>query len=292
MVAAAAVVAGATNLTSEHPWLPPAARDVSLRCPNWTGTNISVSGADGMTSRVQRIAMWSGPRNISTALMRSWGHRPDTIVCDEPLYAHYLLTTGISHPGAAEIVRVHETDWRRVVAGLIGALPQGKTIYYQKHMTHHLLPDIDRGWMDGVNNAFLIREPREVLTSLMRVLPKPRLEDTGLPQQIDIFEWVRRRTGRLPPVVDARDVLVNPERLLRLLCTALEVPFEEAMLAWPPGPRDTDGIWAKYWYQAVNQSTAFEPYRPRNEEIPEHLQGILQQAEALYGQLFAHRLGA
>src|SRR4051812_20432340 len=146
--------------------------------------------------------MWSGPRNISTAMLRSWGNRPDTFVCDEPLYAHYLLRTGAPHPGAEEVIRWHETDWRQVVAWLTGDVPGGKAIFYQKHMTHHLLPEIDRGWLDRVRNAFLLRAPRAVLTSLARVLPEPRLEDTGLPQQLELFELVRRRTGRVPPVVD------------------------------------------------------------------------------------------
>jgi sulfotransferase family protein len=244
-----------------------------------------------MTTSVRRIAMWSGPRNISTALMRSWGNRPDTFVCDEPLYAHYLRQTGAAHPGADEVIRSQETDWRKVTAWLTGPVPGGKAIFYQKHMTHHLLPEIDRGWLDRVSNAFLIRAPREVVASLARVLAEPRLEDTGFPQQLEIFSLVRQRTGRVPPVVDARDVLENPERLLRLLCAALDVEFTPAMLSWPPGPRDTDGVWVKYWYGAVLQSTSFQPYRPRDEPIPPHLAGLLDQAEAAYRQLYEHRLG-
>src|SRR5262245_22427124 len=126
-----------------------------------------------MALGIRRIAMWSGPRNISTALMRSWGNRSDTFVCDEPLYAHYLLKTSVSHPGADEVIRHYETDWRKVVAWLTGEVPDGNTIFYQKHMTHHLLPEIGRGWLDQVQNAFLIRDPKEVITSLMRVLPNP-----------------------------------------------------------------------------------------------------------------------
>src|SRR5207253_2876875 len=182
--------------------------------------------------------MWSGPRNISTALLRSWGNRADTFVCDEPFYAHYLLKTGVPHPGADEVIRSQENDWRKVIAWLTEADPPGKTIFYQKHMTHHLLPEIDRGWLDQVDNAFLIREPREVMMSFVRIAGTPRLEDTGLPQQLELFELVRRRTGRVPPVIDARDVLEDPSRLLRLLCAALDIAFTEAMLSWPPGPRD------------------------------------------------------
>src|SRR5262245_40777183 len=138
-----------------------------------------------------RIAMWSGPRNISTAMMRSWGNRPDTFVCDEPLYAHYLQQTGIDHPGAAEVIATHERDWARVVDWLTGPIPDGKPIFFQKRMAHHLLPQIDRTWLGLVSNAFLIRAPREMLASLAKVLPHPTVADTGLPQQVEIFEWVR-----------------------------------------------------------------------------------------------------
>jgi hypothetical protein len=240
---------------------------------------------------VQRIAMWSGPRNISTALLRSWGNRPDTFVCDEPLYSFYLLRTGAPHPGADEVIRHHENDWHKVTAWLTGDVPEGKAIFYQKHMTHHLLPEIDRGWLDRVTNAFLIREPREMITSLACVLAAPGLEDTGLPQQLEIFSRTRQRLGRVPPVIDARDVLTDPPRLLRLLCGALDVDFTEAMLSWPPGPRATDGIWAKYWYDAVLRSTYFQPYQPKNDPVPPHVAGLLEQAEEIYRQLHEHRLG-
>lgn len=244
-----------------------------------------------MSSVIRRIAMWSGPRNISTALLRSWGNRPDTFVCDEPLYAHYLLKTGVQHPGVDEVIRSQENDWRKVVAWLAEYEPPGKTILYQKHMTHHLLPEIDRGWLDRVTNAFLIREPREVVTSFVKIAGTPRLEDTGFPQQLEIFNWARERTGRIPPVVDSRDVLEDPPRLLRLLCESLDVEFTDGMLTWPPGPRDTDGVWAKYWYDAVLKSTTFQAYRPKNEPVPSHLAGLLEQAQDIYRQLYEHRLG-
>jgi hypothetical protein len=240
---------------------------------------------------IRRIAMWSGPRNISTALMRSWGNRSDTFVCDEPLYAHYLLKTGMPHPGAEEVIRHHENDWRKVVDWLTGPIPEGKAIFYQKHMTHHLLPEIDHAWFDRLSHAFLIREPREVVTSFVRIAGTPRLEDTGYPQQLDIFNTVRARTGRIPPVIDARDVLNQPERTLRLLCAALDVEFTDAMLTWPPGTRPTDGIWAKHWYDAVVKTTGFQLYRPKNEPVPDHLQGLLAEAEAIYDKLRIFRLG-
>ncbi len=245
-----------------------------------------------MPAVAQRIAMWSGPRNISTAMMRAWGNRPDTFVCDEPLYAHYLLKTGIPHPGAEEIIRTCENDWQKVVAWLTGPAPEEKTIFFQKHMTHHLLPEIDRGWLGKVDNAFLIRRPRDVLTSYAKVVAKPTLEDLGLPQQLEIFHGVLQWTGRVPPVLDADDVLKNPEASLRLLCAALAVDFSPAMLSWPAGPRATDGIWAKHWYSAVLESTSFQPYRLRNEPVPPHLYDLLDRADAIYQQLYQHRLSS
>jgi hypothetical protein len=243
-----------------------------------------------MLNTPKRIAMWSGPRNISTAVLRAWGNRPDTFVTDEPLYAHYLLKTGAAHPGADEVIAHHETDWRKVIAWLTGPIPEGRSIWYQKHMTHHLLPEIDRGWLDQLTHAFLIRDPREMLISLAKNLPNASLRDTGLPQQTEIFEHVWRSGGRVPPVVDARDVLEDPRRMLTLLCEALGVPFDDAMLHWPRGRRDTDGVWAKHWYASVEKSTTFEPYNPKDEPLPDYLQPLLRECLPHYERLYAVRL--
>ena len=238
-----------------------------------------------------RIAMWSGPRSISTALMRSWGNRSDTFVCDEPLYAHYLARTGKDHPGVDEVLASQEQDWRKVVSWLTGPVPDGKAIFYQKHMAHHLLPGIDRGWLADVTNCFLIRDPREMLTSLAHKLDDPVLEDTGLPQQVEIFEQVREREGRVPPVIDSKDVLTDPEGVLDALCRALGVPFTRDMLCWPPGRRETDGVWAKYWYESVEASTGFAPYRPKPDPVPDRLKGLHERCVEYYRLLAAHRLG-
>jgi hypothetical protein len=234
--------------------------------------------------------MWSGPRNISTALMRSWGNRSDTFVCDEPLYAHYLAVTRLAHPGADEVLRHHERDWRQVVAWLVGEVPEGRSVFYQKHMAHHLLPAIERGWLDSVTNAFLIRDPAEMLSSLARILPQPRLPDTGLPQQVEIFRQVRERTGRVPPVLDSRDVLEHPRAMLEQLCAAVGVEFLESMLSWPPGPRATDGVWAKHWYGEVETSTGFKPHRPKQEPLPAALRGLHEDCLPYYAELYGQRL--
>jgi hypothetical protein len=236
--------------------------------------------------------MWSGPRNISTAMMRSWGNRADAFVIDEPLYAYYLRRTGKQHPGADEIIANGETDWRKVVekCGSGIGVPTGKRIFYQKQMTQHLLPEVDRTWLDSVTNCFLIRDPREVILSYISKNPEPTLEDLGFVQQIEIFDSVCERTSSVPPVIDAKDVLQSPERMLRLLCHAIGVEFDPAMLSWPPGLRDTDGIWAKHWYGEVAKSTSFQPYRPKEGVVPDRLRQIHEQCRGCYERLYARRL--
>jgi hypothetical protein len=245
-----------------------------------------------MIEQPVRIAMWSGPRNISTTLMRAWGARPDTFVCDEPLYAHYLLESGAAHPAREEIIAAHETDWRRVAAWLTGPVPQGKRIFYQKHMAKHLLPDIGRDWLDSLTHAFLIRNPAEMLASFVRVIPDPTLEDTGLPLQCELFDRVAQQTGRAPPVIDSRDVLEDPAGVLAQLCAALGLPYTDTMLHWPAGRRQTDGVWAPHWYAAVESSTGFAPPAPARQSPPPELAGLYEQCMPYYLQLAANRLRA
>lgn len=238
-----------------------------------------------------RIAMWSGPRNISTAMMRSWGNRPDTFVCDEPFYAHYLHATGREHPGAAEVIARGETDWRKVIVQLTGDVPNGKQVFYQKQMTHHLLPNIEREWLGTVTNCFLIRDPRQVIASYIRKNNDPTLEDIGFVQQAEIFDWVRARTGSIPPVIDARDVLENPRKVLGLLCEAVGVEFLDSMLSWAPGLRETDGIWAKHWYSEVATSTTFrEPSAREPEPVPSRVRDSHERCRECYDRLHDYRL--
>jgi hypothetical protein len=237
-----------------------------------------------------RIAMWSGPRNISTAMMRAWENRRDTVVVDEPFYAYYLKATGKQHPGADEVIATGETDWRKVVARLTGAIPKGKRIFFQKQMTHHLLPEVDREWLGAVTNCFIIRDPREVIASYRKKREDPTLEELGFVQEAEIFDFVRARTNATPPILDAKDVLENPERMLRLLCKAVGVDFTESMLSWPPGLRETDGIWAKHWYDEVARSTSFRPYRSTDHEVPERLREVYDRCRECYEQLYWYRL--
>jgi len=234
---------------------------------------------------VSRIAMWSPPRTISTALMRAWENRSDTVVVDEPLYAFYLASTDVGHPGRDEVIASQPTDWRTVVDRLTSApLPPGRRIFYQKHMAHHLLAPVDRAALRPLRHAFLIRDPRELLASYAKVRSSPCLEDLGLQQQVEIFEEFGG------PVVDARDILERPEPMLRALCEALEVPFAEAMLSWPPGARESDGVWGRYWYESVRRSTGFLRYRPPGEPLPARLRPLLGQCAPLYARMHACRL--
>lgn len=241
--------------------------------------------------KLLRLAMWSGPRNISTAMMRSWGNRADTVVIDEPFYAFYLKETGKAHPGATEIIRHGETNWQRVVDHLLApALPSGVAVFYQKQMTHHLLPEVERSWLGSVENCFLIRDPAEVIASYLKQNGEPALEDLGFVQQLEIFEFVRRADDKTPPVIDANDVLRHPEKTLRSLCEVLSLPFDAAMLSWPRGLRQTDGSWARHWYASVARSTGFAPYRKRTPEVPASMRELEARCRECYDRLYACRL--
>lgn len=232
--------------------------------------------------------MWSGPRTLSSALMRSFENRADTVVVDEPLYGYYLSATGIDHPGRDEIIESMPTDWTDVVRQLaFGELPPGKTVFYQKHMTHHLLPEIDPNALAGLRHAFLIRDPRRLLVSYAKVRDTPTLADLGIEQQVAIF----RRFGG--PVIDAADIAATPRPALEALCGALGIPFDEAMLSWPPGPRATDGVWAKHWYANVWASTGFSQRQAGRSEptvLPPGLEPLVARCQHFYDELAAHRL--
>lgn len=207
-----------------------------------------------------RIAVWSGPRNLSTAMMRSFGARADCAVSDEPFYANYLATSGVTHPMQDEIIAAHETDPDKVIERLTGPVPGGKPIWYQKHMPQHLYqPNVRRDWLGGMRHAFLIRAPERVVASFDAKRPAPTLEDIGAPQMDRLDAELTALTGAPPPVIEAEDVRANPEGALRALCAALDILFDPAMLSWEAGPRETDGVWATHWYKAVEGSTGFAP---------------------------------
>lgn len=238
-----------------------------------------------------RVAMWSGPRNISTALMRSFGARPDAAVVDEPFYAAYLAGTGLIHPMRDEVLASQPKDWRLVVAGLLGTVPGGKPIFYQKLMTHHMLDDFGREWMSSMRNAFLIRDPAAVLASYALKRNEIALADIGIVQQRELFEREADRLGTAPPVIEGLDVLAHPGPTLQRLCAALRIGYTDAMLSWPPGRRDTDGVWAPAWYESVERSTGFTMPAPQAAiELPDNLRKIADLAQPHYQALAAHRL--
>jgi hypothetical protein len=236
-----------------------------------------------------RVAMWSGPRNISTAMMRAWENRPDTVVVDEPLYAEYLARTGIDHPGRADVLAAQPNSLDAAVAALHEPLPDGTTVHYAKHMAHHLDLDADAGWTDAFRNVLLVRDPREVVASYVRSREACEPEDIGLLQQQWLLErW--DRSGLDVPVLDSADFLRDPEAHLRWLCDWLGIAFTDRMQSWPPGPRDSDGVWAPHWYDAVLASTGFEPYRPRDVELSPHDAAVAEACRPAYDALHARRV--
>ena len=230
-----------------------------------------------------RLAVWSGPRNISTALMRSWENRPDTRVVDEPLYGFYLDRTGLDHPGRDEVIAAQGRDWQPVVAGLIAPVDG---VYYQKHMTHHLIPELPRDWIDRLTNVLLIRDPAEVVASYTQSRANVVASDIGLVQQTELYDQL----GGDVPVIDAADFLQAPEAYLRWLCGHIGVEFTDAMLHWPPGPRESDGVWARYWYDAVVASTGFAPYQPREVRLHGAALAAAEESRPHYERLHAVRV--
>jgi hypothetical protein len=237
-----------------------------------------------------RIAMWSGPRNISTAMMRAFENRPDTVVLDEPFYAAYLAETGLDHPMRGEVLASQPTDWRRVAEHLVG--PCETSVFYQKHMCHHMLPGFGLDWTNACVNGFLIRPPEQVLASYTAKRAEVTLEDIGFLRQAELFDRIADHLGRAPPVVEGADVLADPRGTLSALCDALGIAFSEAMLSWPAGRRASDGVWAPAWYDAVERSTGFAPPGPTVafDDLPDALKAIAEAARPYYERLAAHRL--
>ncbi|MBT4518686.1 MAG: HAD family hydrolase [Halieaceae bacterium] len=244
---------------------------------------------------VTRIAMWSGPRNISTALMRSFENRPDCAVVDEPLYGYYLKTTGYNHPGGEDIVAAMDCNWQSVTHALCNVKPELCGVFYQKHMTQHLLPEVKLDFVDDLENCFLIREPRRIIASYRNIRSDFTLEELGFPQQWELFKRVADLRGHAPPVIDSAQLLRNPEANLRALCERVGVGFSECMLRWPRGRRNSDGVWAPHWYASVEESTGFQaqeeqPLKMVN--IPAQYEDMCERANCIYAALYEHALGA
>ncbi|MEL7536363.1 MAG: HAD family hydrolase [Pseudomonadota bacterium] len=243
-------------------------------------------------SQPTQIAMWSGPRNISTAMMRSFEARGDCEVVDEPFYAAYLAASGAEHPLRDAVLASQATEPAAVVDGLGRPLADGRTLQYQKQMAHHMVFAIDEAWLGTVRHAFLVRDPAAMIASYLTMRTSVVADDLGLARQREIYESVVARTGQTPPVVDAADVLRDPPAVLAELCTSLDVAYSPAMQAWPPGRRPSDGVWAPHWYAAVERSTGFAPYVEREAKLPPAALRVLADCEPDYRFFFDRRIGA
>ncbi|MZR30103.1 HAD family hydrolase [Sneathiella sp. DP05] len=236
-----------------------------------------------------RISMWSGPRNISTAMMRSFGSRPECQAVDEPFYAYYLATSGLKHPMYKEVIASQPTDWKVVAGDLNASRPAGSMLYI-KHMTHHMLPEVDLGFLVKHRNCFLIRDPKRVIASYAAKWDRISTEDIGIKRQLEIFRAIEKLTGQTPVVVEAEDILKNPAEMLKKLCNALDIPWQQRMLGWPKGRRPEDGIWAEHWYASVEDSTGFAPYEERDIVLKPELEGLLAEQLPYFEALRSHKI--
>jgi hypothetical protein len=242
-------------------------------------------------SGIKRICLWSGPRNVSTALMYSFAQRSDCTVFDEPLYAHYLSKTPARayHPGAEEVIATMENDGEKVVRDLILG-DFDKPVVFFKHMTHHLV-DLDLGFLYRTVNVLLTRDPVDMLPSYAAQVEKPSLLDVGFKQHIELLKYLQS-IGQNPPVLDSKQILLDPQKVLNELCERMDIPFEAAMLRWKAGARPEDGSWAKYWYRSVHESTGFGKYVQKSEPFPESLKPLLEECKPYYEQLNAMAIKA
>jgi hypothetical protein len=234
--------------------------------------------------------MWSGPRNLSTAMMRSFGNRADTFVSDEPFYGCFLETSGADHPMREETIASMDCDWHSVMQSLRGDPGNGSPVWYQKHMWHHMVGPIGYDDFAGFTHAFLIREPERMIASYLRKRESAAFEDFGLERQAEFFDREADRLGEAPAVVEANDVLADPEGVLSRLCEAVGVPWDPAMLRWQPGRRESDGIWAAHWYNAVERSTGFGAPETEPIALPPDAQRLADRCRPYYKRLAAHRI--
>ena len=234
------------------------------------------------------LAMWSGPRNISTALMRSFENRPDSVVLDEPFYAYYLKKTKINHPMKNKIINLGQTNKDRIISNITGPIPKNKKIWYQKHMAHHNIPNEDIKWIHKLTNCLLIRNPKNVILSYSKKHKLLSIDQLGYRQLFEIYKLLNSN-GNNPIIIDSSDLLKDPKYYLKILCEKLKINFYPQMLSWPKGSRNSDGIWGKYWYNNVNNSTGFYPYFINDEEISNKYENIYLECLKIYNELYEIR---
>ena len=236
---------------------------------------------------VKRINLWSGPRNVSTAIMYAFRERHDTTVVDEPLYAHYLCRTGVEHPAVQDVIKSQDTDGEGVVRTVL--LGPAKTpVRFFKHMAHHLI-GLDTSFLGTMDNLLLTRDPRQMLASLVNQVPNPTIEGTSLPMQVQMLDSILE-SGGSPIVIESRRLLLDPEEVLGTVCARLGLGWEPAMLSWEEGPKPEDGVWAPHWYDNVHRSTGFAPYREKDEPFPQHLGPLLAECLPLFERLSEHAI--
>ena len=237
----------------------------------------------------KRICMWSGPRNISTAMMRSWENRTDTQVVDEPFYAFYLAQTQAPHPCFEQVLASQSNAFDDVVKELTASNTDCE-IFYQKHMTHHMLEGVDMSWSKDLLHCFLIRDPRQVVQSYSKKRDDCSVDDIGIIRQWQLYQQITDISGQDIPVVDSNDVQTYPKDILSSLCKRLSIAFSDKMLHWPKGRRNSDGVWAEHWYHVVEESTGFTPYQPRDITLTDEQQSVVETVMPYYEKMFERRI--
>jgi hypothetical protein len=238
----------------------------------------------------KRIAMWSGPRNISTALMRSFENRKDSVVLDEPFYAYYLKQNKANHPGRDLVLESQISSWDEVVKLCLSKIPEKKSIWYQKHMAQHFFNDENISWITNLENCLLIRDPKEVISSYKNKFSIKTIQQLGYPQQLELYDYILKNTGKPPIVIDAKDLLNKPREMLEKLCLLLKIPFYSSMLSWPRGTRTSDGVWGKYWYKNVEKSTGFNKYQSLNIQLDKKHTEFYKECLPIYKKLHSLRI--
>jgi len=237
-----------------------------------------------------RIAMWSGPRNISTTMMRAFGNRSDTFASDEPFYGYFLKSTNIDHPMKDEVISKYQTNWSYIKDYLTGPIPNNKPIWYQKQMTQHLLPNDSIEWTDKVTNCFLIRDPKDVIVSYAKIYDKMTPELLGFPQLLKVFNYTLKNSKVKPIVINSRSILKEPKSMIKTLCESLDITFTDNMLTWEVGPKEYEGIWGKHWYKQLHSTTGFIKYEKKDKTLPDSLIKLYNECDHYYKQIKKYQI--
>jgi len=238
-----------------------------------------------LKEQITQLSMWSGPRNISTAMMRSFGNRPDCVAVDEPFYAHYLAKTGLEHPMRAEILKSQPQQWQTVIKQLDKALPPEKSLLYLKHMTQHMLPEIDRAALLDHVHCFLIRDPRLVIASFAAKWDQIDANATGFHQQLELYHYYSRHSPTAPIIIEGEDIQKSSREILQKLCAACNIPFSDRMLSWERGKKPEDGVWGAHWYNSVENSTGFTAYKPKPINLTPEQEQLAKELDPVYQEL-------